>query len=57
MTYMILKKSKDSKHVIIVNDTEGIPMEWDTYEEAKQIADLFQVNTTHNSIYEIKKIN
>ena len=57
MTYMILKKSKDSKHVIIVNDVEGIPMEWDTYEEAKKIAELFQANTTHNSIYEIKKIN
>jgi antirestriction protein len=57
MACMILKKSKDSKHVIIVNDTEGIPMEWDTYEEAEKIAELFQVNTTHNSIYEIKKIN
>jgi antirestriction protein len=56
MAYMILKKSKDNKHVIIVNDAEGIPMEWDTYKEAKKIAELFQANTTHNSTYEIKEI-
>ena len=56
MAYMILKKSKDNKHVIIVNDAEGIPMEWDTYEDAKRISELFQANTTHNSTYEIKEI-
>ena len=49
MAYVVLKHSNDSKHVVIVNDPEGIPMEWETYEEAKQIADLFQANTTHNS--------
>lgn len=57
MAYVILKKSNDSKHIVIVNDPEGIPMEWDTYEEAKKIADLFQANTTHNSTYEVKKFN
>jgi len=56
MAYIILKKSEDSKHVIIVNDAEGIPMEWDTYKDAKKIAELFQANTTHNSTYEIKEI-
>jgi hypothetical protein len=57
MAYVILKYSNDNKHVVIVNDTEGIPMEWDTYEEAKQVADLFQANTTHNSTYEVKKLS
>ena len=57
MAYVVLKYSNDNKHVVIVNDTEGIPMEWDTYEEAKQVADLFQANTTHNSTYEVKKLS
>jgi len=57
MAYVILKKSEDKKHTVIVNDAEGIPMEWDTYEEAKKVADLFQANTTHNSTYEVKKLS
>jgi hypothetical protein len=56
MAYVILKKSQNMKHHIIVNDSEGIPIEWDNYDDAKYFADLFQANTTHNSIYEVKKI-
>ena len=56
MAYIILKKSQNMKHHIIVNDSEGIPIEWDNYDDAKYFADLFQANTTHNSIYEVKKI-
>ena len=31
-------------------------MEFDTIEEAQQVADLFQANTTHNSIYLVKRV-
>jgi tyrosine-protein phosphatase YwqE len=34
-----------------VNDSEGIAVEWDTYEEAKYIADLFQTNSVHGYTY------
>lgn len=39
-----------------VNDSEGIPMEFEIHEEAKKLKDLFQNNTTHNSKYEVVKI-
>ena len=57
MSYVILKHSSDNKHVVIVNDPEGIPMEFDTHEAAEKIADLFQANTTHDSKYEVKKFS
>jgi hypothetical protein len=47
--YRILKTKSGSGH--LVNDSEGIPVEWETYEEAKVIADLFQSNTLHNYTY------
>jgi len=37
--YRILKKLEG----VLVNDSEGIPMEWDTYEDAKKIVDSFQM--------------
>jgi len=57
MAYVVLKKSSDNKHTVIVNDSEGIPMEFNTHEEAQAIAELFQANTTHNSKYEVKKFS
>ena len=47
--YKILKTIGTSGH--LVNDSEGIPMEWETYDEAKKIADLFQSNTVHGYTY------
>ena len=47
--YKVLKTQNGSGH--FVNDSEGIPMEWDTYEKAKAIADLFQANTVHGYTY------
>jgi hypothetical protein len=41
---------------VLINDDEGIPYEFETLEEAERVRDLFQSNTTHNSVYEIKKI-
>lgn len=57
MAYVILKHSSDNKHVVIVNDSEGEPYEFETEEKAQRIAELFQKNTTHNSTYEVKKLS
>jgi len=54
--YKIAKTTKNSDTKFWVNDSEGIPMEFETYQEAKVIKDLFQSNTTHNSIYTIHPI-
>ena len=47
--YKVLKTKNGSGH--LVNDSEGIPMEWETYEKAKAVADLFQSNTVHGYTY------
>ena len=47
--YRILKMQGTFGH--LVNDTEGIAMEWETYDDAKKIADLFQSNTLHGYTY------
>jgi len=59
MAYIILKHTEffGQKKIVIVNDSEGEPIEYQTLEQAKKIADLFQNNTTHGSTYEVKEIN
>ena len=47
--YKVLKTQNGSGN--LVNDSEGIPMEWDTYEQAKAVAELFQANTIHGYTY------
>jgi hypothetical protein len=56
--YVVLKHSKvdEISKTVLINDDEGIPYEFETLEEAERVRDLFQSNTTHNSVYEIKKI-
>jgi hypothetical protein len=39
-----------------VNDSEGIPMEFDSLDYALKLAELFQANTTSGNIYEVKEI-
>ena len=58
MSYVILKKTEynGQKKVVLVNDSEGEPIEFDTLEEARRVADLFQNNTTHDSVYEVREI-
>jgi hypothetical protein len=41
---------------ILVNDSEGIPMEFDSLDYALKLTELFQANTTSGNIYEIKEI-
>jgi hypothetical protein len=38
--YKILKSKNGKGHFI--NDSEGIPMEWDTLEEVQLVADLYE---------------
>lgn len=59
MSFVVLKTNKDLNgriRTILINDSEGLPYEFETYENAKEIADLFQSNTTHESKYEVKEI-
>jgi hypothetical protein len=55
MSFIILKHNPNNPHVVIVNDSEGIPMEWDTFESAQNMADIFQANSSHNCTYEVKE--
>lgn len=58
MPYIILKKTNISGQMktIIVNDSEGEPIEYTTLEQAQKIATLFQSKTTQSSVYEVRKI-
>ena len=58
MAYIILKHTniQGTPRIIIVNDSEGIPMEFDSLDSAQKLAELFQANTTSGNIYEIKEI-
>jgi len=60
MAFVVLKhtKTSDSKpHTVLINDSEGLPYEFDTEEQAQKVADVFQKNTTHNSKYEVRKLS
>ena len=59
MSYVIFKENiMLGKHMtILVNDSEGIPMEFDTYESAHEVATLFESNSHHGSKYTVKQIN
>jgi len=58
MAYVILKHTQlqGIPRTIIVNDSEGIPMEFESVNAATKLAELFQANTTSNNIYEVKEL-
>jgi len=58
MPYLVLKQTNlmGKNFTILVNDAEGIPMEFETVEEAQNIASLFQTNSTIGSLYTVKEI-
>jgi hypothetical protein len=58
MPYIILKHTtiNGSPRTILVNDSEGISMEFTTFESASKLAELFQANSTSGNIYEIKEL-
>ena len=58
MPYIILKHTQiqGTPRTIIVNDSEGIPMEFESADAALKLAELFQANTTSGNIYEVKEL-
>ena len=58
MPYIILKHTniQGTPRTILVNDNEGISMEFDSLDYATKLAELFQANTTTGNIYEVKEI-
>jgi hypothetical protein len=58
MAYIILKHTQlqGIPRTIIVNDSEGIPMEFESADAAVKLAEIFQANTTSGNIYEVKEI-
>ena len=58
MAYIILKHTKiqEIPRTITVNDSEGIPMEFDSLDYAQKLAELFQANTASGNTYEVKEI-
>ena len=58
MAYVIFKHTniQGIPRTIIVNDSEGIPMEFESADTALKLAELFQANTTSGNIYEVKEL-
>jgi hypothetical protein len=58
MAYIILKHTQlqGTPRTIIVNDSEGIPMEFESADAALKLAEIFQANTTSGNIYEVKQL-
>jgi hypothetical protein len=58
MAYVILKHTEiqGTPRTIIVNDSEGIPMEFESADAALKLAELFQANTASGNIYEVKQL-
>ena len=58
MAYVIFKHTnlQGIPRTILVNDSEGIPMEFESADAALKLAEIFQANTTSGNIYEVKQI-
>ena len=59
MAYVILKETQmiNQKVTVLVNDSEGIPMEFETFESAEKIAKLFESNSLLGNKYTVKQIS
>jgi hypothetical protein len=59
MSYIILKETLflNQKMTILVNDSEGIPMEFETFEQANKIAKLFESNSLSGNKYTVKQLS
>jgi hypothetical protein len=47
----------NQKMTVLVNDSEGIFMEFETYESAEKIAKLFESNSLSGNKYTVKKLS
>ncbi len=59
MAFVILKETMfmNQKFTILVNDSEGIPMEFETFEGAEKIAKLFESNSMSGNKYSVKELS
>ena len=59
MSYIILKETlvMSQKITILVNDSEGIPIEFETFESADKIAKLFESNSLSGNKYTVKQLS
>jgi hypothetical protein len=59
MKYVIFKDTNlNGKPItILVNDSEGLPMEFDEFDVAEKIARLFETNSHVGSKYTVKQIS
>jgi hypothetical protein len=59
MAYVILKETliMNQKITILVNDSEGIPIEFETYESAEKIAKIFESNSLSGNKYTVKQLS
>ena len=58
MKYVIFKETNlnGKPLTILVNDSEGIPMELESEETAQKMASLFECNSLNGNKYKVKKI-
>ena len=58
MKYIILKQIKNEavKLPVIIIDSLGEVLEFDSFEEAEKMKELFQSNTDSGHTYEVKKV-
>jgi len=59
MPFVILKETMfmNQKFTVLVNDSEGIPMEFQTFEGAEKIAKLFESNSMSGNKYSVKEMS
>jgi len=53
--YKVLKFIESNGNVVghFVNDSEGIPIEWENLEDADKVAKLFEQNSAHGYSYKV----
>jgi hypothetical protein len=59
MSFVIFKETTmmNRKLTVLVNDSEGISMEFETFEQAEKIAKLFESNSLLGNKYTVKQIS
>jgi extradiol dioxygenase family protein len=58
MPYVVFKEGNllGKQMTVLVNDSEGIAMEFKTFDDAQKIASLFESNSTGGNKYYVKEI-
>ncbi len=58
MPYVVFKEGNllGKQMTVLVNDSEGIAMEFETFDDAQKIASLFESNSTQGNKYYVKEI-